>query len=172
MSRVWVTSDWHLGHSGITRFRKQFHTDEAHDAAVISMYHDMGVTKRDVVFMLGDMAFTETGLMEIARLPGRKILVRGNHDDRSEALTRAVFDEIHGAYRYKNCFLTHIPIHPMELYGGYNVHGHCHRGGPNNLLKGAEWGSYYNAILEFNNYQMVPMDHVLRVLRIQTGVEK
>lgn len=28
--------------------------------------------------------------------------------------------------KYKNLWLTHAPIHPDELRGKKNVHGHCH----------------------------------------------
>lgn len=164
MSTVYVTSDWHLGHSGITkRFRTQFGSDRHHDEVILQNAADV-LTKRDVVLMLGDMSFTVEGLERIGELPGRKILIRGNHDTAAMAHYNSVFEEVHGAYRYKNCFLTHIPIHPMELYRGYNVHGHCHRGGPYELQKGEDYKSYYNAILEFNDYKMVDMQHVLKTL--------
>lgn len=164
MSNVYVTSDWHLGHKGITsRFRKEFGSDGHHDYVIVENAAKV-LTKRDAVFMLGDMSFTVEGLEMIGKLPGRKILVRGNHDTLSMAQYNAVFDEIHGAYRYKGAFLTHIPIHEMELYRGFNIHGHCHRGGPRELQKGDLWKSYYNAILEFNDYQLVPMQKVLQKL--------
>lgn len=165
MSTVYVTSDWHFGHTGITNhFRKQFTSLEAMEDTLL--YETLGrVTKRDVLLCLGDMAFDQRGLDRLRELPCRMILVRGNHDTLPTENFMEVFDEIHGAYRYKNAFFTHIPIHPMELYRGWNVHGHCHRGGPRELQKGDEWRSYYNAIVEFNDYKIVPMEKILRTLQ-------
>lgn len=165
MSHVYVTSDWHFGHGGITdKFRKQFSSLEHMEDTIL--YDALGrVTKRDVLLCLGDMAFTQAGLDKLRVLPCRMILVRGNHDTLGTEDYMEVFDEIHGAYRYKGAFFTHIPIHPTELFRGYNVHGHSHRGGPRELKKGDDWRRYYNAIVEFNNYQIVPMDYVWKVLK-------
>lgn len=172
MSKVYVTSDWHFGHSGITNtFRKQFASLEHMEDVVLAQAMAV-LKKRDVCFYLGDMAFTQDGLDKLRALPGRKILVRGNHDTLPTAKYSEVFDEIHGAYRYKRCFLTHIPIHPMELYGGHNVHGHCHRGGPGDLENGDRWWSYYNAILEFNDYSLVPFERVIKTLDLQRVYER
>jgi calcineurin-like phosphoesterase family protein len=130
------------------------------------LYTTLGmVTKRDVLFMVGDIAFDYRGLMKLKELPCRKILVRGNHDTLKTEQYMEVFDEIHGAYRYKGAFITHIPIHPMELFRGYNIHGHCHNGGPREKQIGDEWDQYYNVIVEYNNYQPVTLEQVLRTLR-------
>ena len=166
MSRVYVTSDWHLGHRGISsRFRQQFPSDAAHDNYIWEMANGI-LKKRDVLICLGDMSFDLAGLAMIEGLIcQRKILVRGNHDTLAQSEYNRVFDEIHGAYRYKGAFFTHIPIHESELYRGYNVHGHCHRGGPREHKLGKYPNNYYNAILEYNDYQLVPMDDILRTLR-------
>jgi calcineurin-like phosphoesterase family protein len=114
--------------------------------------------------MIGDMSFTEQGLQMIDTLPGKKLLVRGNHDVLPFDMYLGVFDDILGAYRYKGAFITHIPIHPCELYRGYNIHGHCHNGGPRERQIGEDWRSYYNAILEYNDYKLVPVDHIWKTL--------
>lgn len=164
MSRVYVTSDWHLGHKGISnKFRKEFSTDEEHDGVIYDNAHSV-LTKRDTLLCLGDMAFTLEGLEMIRALPGRKILVRGNHDEFPLDRYVGVFDDVRGAMSYKGAFLTHIPIHPMELYRGANIHGHCHKGGPFEMLEGECCRSYFNAILEFNDYTPVPMDEVWEIL--------
>lgn len=172
MSRILVTSDWHLGHRGIaSRFRTEFGSDSQHDYTIVENCAKE-LTKRDVIFMVGDMSFTVEGLEMIGKLPGRKILVRGNHDTLSMARYNAVFDEIHGAYRYKGAFITHIPIHPMELYRGYNIHGHCHRGGPAEVQQGVDWHLYYNAILEYNDYRPVDMRHVYDTLQARKQLRR
>ena len=165
MSRVYFTSDWHLGHRGIAaNFRSGFLSDNDHDATIFENARKV-LTKRDVTFFVGDISFTDEGLEMVNCLEGRKILVRGNHDLQREEMYHKVFDEVHGAYRYKGAFVTHIPIHPSELYRGFNIHGHCHRGGPREFQIGAEWRQYYNVIGEFNDYQLVPAEDIFAVLK-------
>ena len=72
-----------------------------------------------------------------------------------------MFDEVHGALRYKHYWITHIPIHPMELYRGQNIHGHCHRGGP---YEAEGDTNYFNAILEYNNYMPVNIREVGKIM--------
>jgi len=164
MSIVWFSSDWHLGHRGITdRLRKEFDNLQ-HMEEIIIENHASVVNKRDTLIIVGDVSFTSEGLAQLHRIPGRKILVRGNHDTLPLSEYVEVFDDIHGAMRYKGAFVTHIPIHPCELYRGYNIHGHCHKGGPRELQIGEDWRSYYNVILEYNDYKPVPVDHIWRTV--------
>lgn len=165
MSNVYFTSDWHLGHKGISeRFRTCFKSDYHHDNEIVESARDV-LTKRDVVYMVGDMAFTVEGMEMIQTLPGRKVLVRGNHDCLREEWYTSTFDAVHGALQYRGAFITHIPIHPTELYRRPNIHGHCHKGGPREMKAGDEWWKYYNVILEFNNYKLVPADKVFDSLK-------
>jgi calcineurin-like phosphoesterase family protein len=78
------------------------------------------------VWVLGDAAFTVDGLESFRALPGRKILVRGNHDELPVQMYLSVFEEVYGITRYKKSWLTHAPIHPDELRGKSNIHGHVH----------------------------------------------
>lgn len=167
MSRVWVTSDWHIGHGGIsTKFRKQFVHDDHHDHEILGTALGK-VSKRDVLFVLGDVCFTQKGLklIDSFKFPCKMIMLKGNHDTLPTSDYLGVFDEVEGTYRYKGAFLTHIPIHESELYRGYNIHGHCHRGGPREHQLGDNWNQYYNAILEFNNYEPVDLTQVLKTLK-------
>ena len=160
MSNVYVTSDWHLGHKGIAdRFRTQFNSDAHHDTYIVEGARER-LGKNDLLICVGDMSFTVEGMEMIDSLPGRKVLVRGNHDTLREVWYQSVFEAVHGAMAYKGVFITHIPIHPMELYRRANVHGHCHKGGPYELQKGEKYDRYFNAILEFNDYNIVPWKKV------------
>jgi len=155
MSHVYVTSDWHLGHNGISsRFRTRFVSDHHHDHHIVETARSY-LTKRDTLICIGDMSFTVEGMEMIQSLPGKKILVRGNHDVLAEAWYRDTFEVVHGAMEYKGFFITHIPIHPMELYRRPNIHGHCHGGGPAELQIGENYDRYFNAILEYNDYKPV-----------------
>ena len=100
--------------------------DEAeHRAALVDCWNNV-ITKNDLVYVLGDAAFTLEGLETLRALPGRKILVRGNHDCLHVQMYLSVFEDIHGITKYKKVWLTHAPIHPDELRGRKNIHGHVH----------------------------------------------
>lgn len=129
MSHVYFIGDLHFGHTGIERFRKQFPNEAIHRQFIMDTWTDT-ITKRDVVYVLGDAAFTQEGLDSIQTLAGKKILVRGNHDLLPTEAYLKVFEEVYGLLAWKGFWLSHAPIHPTELYGRTNIHGHCHRGGP------------------------------------------
>lgn len=132
MSSVYFIGDMHFGHTGIHKFRKQFPNEQVHRAYLMEKWITT-IGKRDVVYVMGDAAFTQEGLDDIGKLAGRKILIRGNHDLLPTEAYLGVFEEVYGALAWKGMWLTHIPIHPQELYGRTNVHGHCHRGGPTGI---------------------------------------
>ena len=37
-----------------------------------------------------------------------------------------VYDEVHALLKYKEFWLSHAPLHPDELRGKRNIHGHVH----------------------------------------------
>lgn len=163
MSHVYVTSDWHIGHRGIAeKFRSQFPNDAYHDDYILENMRS-AVTKRDVLIVIGDVYWTQEAMCKViaADFPCKMVLVKGNHDTLPIKDYTQVFDEVHGALRYKHYWLTHIPIHPMELYRGQNIHGHCHRGGP---YEAEGDTNYFNAILEYNNYMPVNIREVGKIM--------
>ena len=151
MSHVYMIGDLHFGHSRIPNFRTMFSTEAEHTDYICGNWKTT-VTERDVVYVLGDAAFTQAGLERIGELPGRKILVRGNHDGLKTIRYMAVFDEVEGIYPYKHSWLTHCPIHPAELRGRFNVHGHTHAGGPD--------GDYFDVCCEHIGYTPIRYDKI------------
>lgn len=124
---VYFIGDPHLGHRSIGRYRPWV-KDSAANTALIHGLWDKTIRKSDVVYVMGDAAFTDDDLVALGNLRGRKILIKGNHDDMtSTALQTSVFEEIHGIIKYKAMWLSHAPIHPTELRGcKISVHGHVH----------------------------------------------
>ena len=127
MSRVFITSDWHLGHKAICKYRPGFDTREQHDQVLVDNYLSI-IKRRDTVYFLGDICFTEESIQVIRDLPGHKILIMGNHDAQhfKSVLLHDAFDEVIAMKSYKGVWLTHCPIHETELRGKYNIHGHTH----------------------------------------------
>lgn len=127
---TYVISDLHLGHKSIAKFRTQFNSAEQHDEHIMDMWAST-IRERDKVWVLGDAAFTLEGLVKLISLPGTKYLVRGNHDILPLRHYLVAFKDVFGFVKYKRpkrqkVWLSHAPIHPAELRGAINIHGHVH----------------------------------------------
>jgi calcineurin-like phosphoesterase family protein len=123
---VYFIGDPHLGHKAIAKYRPWVKDSAANSALIHKLWNDT-IRKNDIVNVMGDAAFTEDELIALGNLRGRKILIKGNHDDFvSTKLQSQVFEEIHGIIKYKAMWLSHAPIHPAELRGKKNIHGHVH----------------------------------------------
>lgn len=121
MSRVYVIADLHLGHHKLAEVRG-FPNVFAHDNAIIENWNRV-VTKRDVVYVLGDVF----RLDRVGELRGTKKLAMGNHDQKPVGAYAALFSQVRACFEFDGCILTHIPVHPGQ-FGRYrlNVHGHMH----------------------------------------------
>ncbi len=126
MSNVWFCSDLHLGHKNIGKFRTPLvNSTEENNTRIITDW-EKHVTSRDVVYVLGDFCF-DAELYNSLKLSGnKKYLIRGNHDRFQTSQYLKVFDEVEGLLKYKEFWLSHSPIHPDELRGKFNLHGHVH----------------------------------------------
>lgn len=76
---IYLITDTHLGHRNMIKNcgRPERFTDIIFDNC-------RKIVKRDdLLIHLGDVAWNEANLQRFLKLPGRKILVRGNHDKKS-----------------------------------------------------------------------------------------
>lgn len=121
---VYFTSDLHLGHKNIHKFRGGFESESQHEQYIINSWKI--ITKRDDVYVLGDACFTMDSLKLLENLPGTKHLIRGNHDELDTQAYLKVFKNVYGLKKYKEFWLSHAPIHPQELRNRVNLHGHVH----------------------------------------------
>ncbi|MBU8579551.1 metallophosphoesterase family protein [Brevibacterium luteolum] len=80
MSTRFFTSDLHLGHDFVARTRG-FDSADEHDAAILDAWAST-VGARDQVWVLGDLTMSDhrRAIEQIAKLPGTKHLIAGNHD--------------------------------------------------------------------------------------------
>lgn len=96
MSNIFLTSDLHIGHSGVTRFLnndgtklRPWNTAGEMDEALIERWNKV-VRPKDKVYNLGDVVINRKALKTLERLNGDKVLIRGNHDcvdSQTECLT-------------------------------------------------------------------------------------
>lgn len=132
---VFFCSDHHFGHHNIIKFTRDngeplrlFHSlAEMHEYIIYK--HNSVVRPQDKVYFLGDVCMTRTaeGLEILARLNGKKILVRGNHDQCKLSQYAQYFDDVRGVSHRYGVVMSHVPIHPDSLdRWNFNVHGHLH----------------------------------------------
>jgi calcineurin-like phosphoesterase family protein len=127
MHRKFVISDPHLGHTNMA-LRRGFNSAEEHDNYIISKWNGV-VKKNDTVYILGDIAMENSRYYyKLALLNGIKKTILGNHESPQHILELLKYvNSVCSSYTEKNCILTHIPIHPIEM-SRYrkNIHGHVH----------------------------------------------
>ena len=130
---IFFIADLHLGHGNICEYegprRGNSKTIDEHDDWIIYQWNNV-VRKEDLVWVLGDVAFSYDGLHKLKRMNGSKHLILGNHDVFSNNKYYEYFNKIHGFMKYKGMWLSHSPIHPMSLRDRINIHGHTHGSKP------------------------------------------
>lgn len=168
MSRVYFISDLHLGHKRILEFSGKLRdggTVDEHDQILITKWNST-VRKRDLVYVLGDVCMHKS-LDILGELQGRKVLIRGNHDTFSTKEYLEHFEEVYGIMKYKRFWLSHAPVHPDELRGCHNIHGHVHANSikivaeHNNGFSYSEYDRcYVNVCCEVNSSNPIPFEDI------------
>lgn len=123
--KTYLISDPHLNHDNIKTYcqRPDDFTDRI-DKNVHAIVKD-----EDILINLGDIGIGKPeGYMKLVQAwPGRKILVRGNHDQKScQWYMNNGFDFACDGMIYRGCWLTHKPSDVLPLGTNINIHGHLH----------------------------------------------
>lgn len=125
--RVFIISDTHFNPSKIETYCVR---PEDYTKRIVKQWGSM-VTDEDLIFHLGDVIIGDfqAGSELIKSLPGRKILVMGNHDMGKSASwwMSNGFDFAAQSIVFRDYLLTHAPIKHLPS-GGLkgNIHGHLH----------------------------------------------
>lgn len=128
MANKYYIADLHFGHRAMAV--KRGFQDEDEMFEVIKENWNNKIKKQDVIYILGDVVMERRRYIKLlGELKGQKILILGNHDrpqDTPEYLKYCI--KVTGMVKYKSMFITHCPIHPMELdyRVKLNLHGHIH----------------------------------------------
>jgi len=152
------SSDFHFGHKVIAeKYRQKFSSNEEHDHFILDQIAKMN--KRDILFVLGDFIFDSEKydwyIEQLSKMSPRIKLIMGNHDSRLlYKETRLPKLEIQlPLYSYKGNWLSHCPIHPDELRGKFNIHGHLHNA---NL----DDSRYFDVSPEKHNFKFVDFEEI------------
>lgn len=161
MNRVFFASDLHHGHKAIAKYRNQFASTKEHDE-VIADNILIACGKRDTLWLLGDLFFTEDSLQYFDRYVdniGQVNIILGNHCTDNSERQRAMrhissrCNKIGGLFNYKGFWLSHAPIHPEELRGKVNIHGHMHD-------KVIDDPRYFSVCLEQIDYKPISFNEI------------
>lgn len=125
-------SDPHFGHEHMAEFRG-FKNAKEQDEYIIYKWNNV-VKKRDTTWILGDITMEKANYEILNKLNGFKRVVLGNHDQgKHTKILLNYVNTIHGLTKlrtkeYGDIFLSHSPIHPIELQYrvSFNIHGHVH----------------------------------------------
>ena len=156
---VYFTSDLHLGHKAIPKYRNRFNDLQEHDRFMLDKIKALG--KRDILYVIGDFLFDgehyNEYLEELKTYSCRIKLVPGNHDSRElykEYNTNSNIEIQLPLFSYKNMWISHCPIHPNEMRNRKGcIHGHLHEETLNDK-------SYFNVNIDVNNYEFVTLEEL------------
>lgn len=149
-----IISDTHFGHNNIIKYCNR---PANHDDIMLNNWYNT-ITRDSIILHLGDFWFPKqlpfALFQKLSKLPGRKYLIKGNHDKDPDAIRRAGFNVINTSvkifHREKTLVFSHRPevrLRPDEI----NVHGHIHN---NETAK----FPFINVSVEVTNYAPMSMD--------------
>lgn len=156
--KIFFIGDTHKGHVGIAKkFRPEFQTDEDHHRTIHENILECS-GKRNHLWLMGDVCFKVSTFVDIAEYSerfGHVNVFLGNHDNLSLWRFCADFNNItvHGIVKRYGLWLSHCPMHPEELFGKTNVHGHCHR-------KTIQDDRYINVSAEVIDYKPITLEQI------------
>lgn len=158
--KTFLVSDTHFGHKNIITFTgedgkifRPFSSVEEMDEVMIENWNKT-VSPTDKVYHLGDVVINRKHLVTLAKLNGRKVLVKGNHDIFKLDDYTQYFYDIRGYHVLDRLILSHIPLHEDSLsrFRG-NVHGHLHQ-------RKLEDKRYLNVSMEQINFTPIDFEEV------------
>lgn len=171
MSRTFLISDTHFGHSNILTFKRDdgtplrpFSSVEEMDEVMINNWNSV-VGKKDKVYHLGDLLFSNRKLQEVMpRLNGTKVLIKGNHDNLKLSQYAQFFKDVRAYHVLDKMVLSHIPIHlnSLERWRA-NLHGHLH----SNLINDKR---YINLSVEQINYTPIDFEEIRERVKNEVGI--
>lgn len=129
MIKRFFTSDQHFGDHRFNLFYRPFNSVEEQNETLIKKWNEV-VSPGDIVYHLGDFAFTDDALSIAKKLNGEIHLIKGNYDDpRPKELLEEYFSSVneHMTCVLKNgeqLYLNHYPMNADEKL--FNIVGHIH----------------------------------------------
>lgn len=148
MSNVFVTSDTHYGHRNIIPYcNRPFSSVGEMDGFMIKS-HKKTVTDNDLLIHVGDFSFHSKSSHPLYDLPGRKVLICGNHDGRAIRKASYWAEVYPTTFEHNGLIFSHYPI-DIDLNKTL-IHGHIHHhpsSRPNHINACVEHWNYTPVLL-------------------------
>lgn len=170
--KIFVTSDTHFGHDKLVELSGR--PVDFSDKILRSLF----ITAGDLLIHCGDFCIgNDERHMENFRLNTqgfkKKILVRGNHDGKSDkwyldAGFDFVCENFSAKYFGKRVLFSHIPVRPTDAVMNsfdMNIHGHLHGNGHRAAeFEGTEYNSewHYDLAPELHDYKIINLESILK----------
>lgn len=154
---IWFISDTHFGHDHIIPYGERPFANVAEMDEALATNWSERVKDEDLVYHLGDIAWTHNGLRLFEKLPGTKRLMLGNHDHGKECAPLVQRLELYREFDDEAFVASHMPLFPELGLAPINVHGHVHHidvGHPR----------YVNISVEKTQYRPLHIDEVRKLV--------
>ena len=104
--------------------------------------------------MLGDITMEKDNYGVLRQLNGIINVVLGNHDQPQHIRSMMNYvNKVMGMKKLDGFWISHAPIHPLELRGCSNIHGHVHGYNIND-------DRYFNVCAENIDYTPISFDEI------------
>lgn len=166
--KVWFTSDRHVGHVNILKYcQRPFYYVEEMNQALIDNWNSV-VGPNDLVYDLGDitMSYKKDKMFEIySQLNGKKILIRGNHDN-PKTIPIEAFESIHKSLQITGEGYDFILIHDPATASANHMNAQKYLCG--HLHSTPDRRVYYNWIdvgVDAHNFTPVSLETILKLFK-------
>lgn len=177
MSKTWVISDHHFHHANILTFtgddgkliRPGFQSVQDMNEFMVEKWNSV-VGGDDKVYVAGDIVIrTSAWAFEIlSELRGRKVLIKGNHDEAKLSIYSRYFLDVRSEKQFKvgkggpHVIISHRPLRLPD--NTYNIHGHIHQ----NVIDDPR---YINVSVEVVDYTPVSLDDIKKYIMTQEEMQ-
>ena len=168
--RVFFSSDTHYFHHNIIKYcERPFSNSSEMNRFMMESWNSV-ITDEDIAFHVGDFSLSRsTSPEEVAKivrcLKGKKILIRGNHDEGYDDsfFLNAGFKVVVDSINLGGVLLIHYPLHEAfarkvrDSHWGdvsHVIHGHTHKKGP-------ELEAHFNVAVDRHDFLPVSADEAI-----------
>jgi len=160
---TYIISDTHFGHENIIKYCDR---PENHDALMMKNWWRT-ISLDDTILHLGDLTFKSRSDIAFGLLPGKKYLIKGNHDKKSNSWYESENFRVIRPFVWNKIAFTHEPLDiDSDKYDddgndwNINIHGHIHNNG---YIRREDKGRLYiNVSVEVMNYTPVRLRDILK----------
>jgi calcineurin-like phosphoesterase family protein len=180
MANIYFTSDLHLDHTNIIKYCKRPFSSGIEMTDELIIKWNTQVNSDDLVFILGDFLWGKdvNRLIEVtARLNGKKILIRGNHDQFTDnEYLNAGFLKVLSMTEFNINGYSFILCHYQMMHwnnshhGSFHLYGHQHdkkQYTPNHIAYQQLGMSErkMNVCMDSNNFKLFSIDEIITKLK-------